>query len=401
MKIAVIRETKNPPDKRVALPPEQCAELKRKYPSLEIVVQPDSGRSFADTEYLEKGIPLKEDVSDCDILIGVKEVEIESLIPGKTYLFFSHTAKKQAHNRKLLQAALEKNIRLIDYEYLTREDNSRVVAFGRWAGIVGAYNGLLQYGKRSGKFDLKAAWQCKDLDELFEEIRKVRTSGINFLITGGGRVAGGAVEILKGTQIKEVSPEQYLNETFNESVFSRIDPWHYVRHKDGKDFDLNHFFNFPMEYENSFQPYTDRTDLLIACHYWDPRSPVLMTPEDMRRKDFRISIIADVSCDINGPIPSTLRASSIKEPVYGYNPHTEKEVDPYEQDSITVMAVDNLPGELPRNASSDFGDKLVKEVFPCLSGKKKGDMTAKATITINGELGQYFTYLSDFARGVE
>jgi alanine dehydrogenase len=401
MKIGILKETKNPPDKRVPLTPDQCKRIVLKYPDIEIFVQPDGYRSITNEEYKAAGIPLKEDLSDCDVLMGVKEVSIETLIPEKTYLFFSHTAKKQPYNRKLLQEILKKKITLIDYEYLTSEENARLVAFGRWAGVVGAYNGLRAYGKRYQRFDLKPAWKCRDKKELFTELNKVKAGKIKILITGGGRVAQGAMETLNAAGLKKVIHNDFLSKEFNDAVFAKIDPWNYVKRLDGQAFDLLHFFNFPEEYETTFLPYTKVSDLYIACHFWDPRSPVFMTKEDMRSPDFKIKIIADVSCDVGGPIPSTLRASTIESPFYGYDPHTESESEAFLHKNITVMAVDNLPGELPRDASRDFGERLTEEVMPYLIGAKEGRIIKKASITSNGYLTEDFLYLEDFVKGLE
>ncbi|MGC9344648.1 MAG: hypothetical protein ACP5E3_18220, partial [Bacteroidales bacterium] len=305
------------------------------------------------------------------------------------------------HNRKLLKSILDKKIRLIDYEYLTSDDNARVVAFGKWAGIVGAYNGLLGYGKRFHKFHLKPAWQCRDKAELFNELKKVKTGKLKIVITGGGRVAHGAMETLVAAGIKKVNPEEFLKKEYSEAVFTQLDPWHYVKRIDEQEFELMHFFNFPEEYQTTFPPYTKAADMFIACHFWDPRSPVFMTKEDMKSEEFRIKIIADVSCDIEGPIPSTLRASSISEPFYGYDPINENESDPWLSKNITVMAVDNLPGELPRDASKDFGQKLLTEVIPYLLGAKKGQIIERATIAEEGKLTYKFNYLEDFIQGLE
>ena len=151
MKLALIREGKVPPDSRVPLTPEQCAYVLANHP-VEIVVEPSPIRCFADDEYREAGIALQNDLSDADVLLGVKEVPVEQLIPGKTYFFFSHTIKKQAYNRRLLQTILEKRIRLIDYEVLTDLNGRRLIAFGRFAGMVGAHNALYTFGRRSGLF---------------------------------------------------------------------------------------------------------------------------------------------------------------------------------------------------------------------------------------------------------
>jgi len=401
MKIGILRETKIPHDRRVPFTPAQIRQLNDRFGKLDVVVQPSEIRCFPDSAYHEAGIMLEDDLTTCDVLMGVKEVEIDTLIPGKTYMFFSHTAKKQPYNRKLLQEIAARKITLVDYEYLTDKNNIRLVAFGKWAGIVGAYNGLRAYGERYRQYLLKPAHQCFDLEEMKKEPDKVKLPAIKILITGGGRVAGGAMEILASLKLREVNPQEYLEQDFDEPVVCRIDPWYYVRRKDDVEFDLQHFFDHPDMYESTFKPYTKVTDMYIACHYWDPRSPVFMTTSDMREPDFRISIIADVSCDVNGPIPSTIHASTIEEPFYGYFPWTEKETTPFDLRGITVMAVDNLPGELPRDASEDFGKMLMNQVMPALLGEDDEEIIGRATIIKNGELTDRFKYLQGYLEGKE
>ncbi|MCK4750087.1 MAG: hypothetical protein KAT15_23690, partial [Bacteroidales bacterium] len=374
LKLGVVRETKNPPDRRVPLTPSHCRALLDRYPGLEILVQPSGYRCFSDEEYALEGITLAEDLSNCEVLMGVKEVTVDSLLGNKSYLFFSHTAKKQPYNRGLLQAIIRKGIRLIDYEYLTDMHQVRVVAFGRWAGVVGAYNGLRAFGLRYGTYDLKPASACRDLAELKRELGKVDLGKTRMAVTGGGRVAGGATEILDAAGISQVSPEVYLQQAFDHTIYTRLDPWHYTRRKDGSAFDFDHFVAHPQDYRNSFTPYAIRTDMFIACHFWDPKSPLMLTREDLQQGDNPISVIADISCDIKGPIPSTIRASTIAEPFYGFDPESGKETDPFRKDVITVMAVDNLPGELPRDASADFGAALMDHVVPELLGLKETGM---------------------------
>lgn len=401
MKLGIVRETKTPPDKRVPLTPDHCRQILDEFENVEIYVQPADMRAFSNEEYKNAGITLKEDLSDCEVLMGVKEVEISEMIPEKTYLFFSHTAKKQPYNRDLLRAVIEKKITLVDYEYLTSADDIRVVAFGRWAGVVGAYNGLKAYGQRLKSYNLKSAWECLDSSELFIELKKVIPDKLKIVITGGGRVAKGAEETLSAAGFRKVSPEEFLNQEFNEPIYTQLEPWDYVKRLDGQKFELLHFFNSPEAYQTIFLPYTRVADIYIPCHFWDPRSPLFMTKQDLKEKDFKIKVIADVSCDINGPLPSTIRASSIADPVYGYNPLSESEGDPYTSGNITVMAVDNLPGELPRDASEDFGNNLIQEVIPYLLGAKQGRIIERASITKNGGLTNYFTYLEDYLKGLE
>lgn len=297
-----------------------------------------------------------------------------------------------------MQEAVRRRIRLIDYEYLT-DGEARVVAFGRWAGIVGAYNGLRALGLRRGDFELKPAHRCFDLSQVREELVKISPGNTRIAVTGGGRVANGALEILSAAGIAEVSPEAFLGETHPHAVFTRLDPWHYTRRSDGADFDFGHFVEHPDRHENNLLPYAARTDLLMACHYWDPSSPVMLTREDLRSGAIPISVIADISCNIGQPIASTIRASTIADPFYGYDPATGKETRPFENGAITVMAVDNLPGELPRDASEDFGEALVRHVIPGLIGERDSGMLNRASITRDGRLTSAYAYLQDFLEG--
>ena len=289
---------------------------------------------------------------------------------------------------------------MIDYEYLTESNGNRVVAFGRWAGIVGAYKALRARGLRTDNFKLKPAHECHDMDELFAGLKKVKLKPVKILVTGEGRVAGGALETLANLNIRKVLPEEFLTENFDEPVICQVGPQDYVQHKEGRAFDFWHFMKYPGEYTSTFLPFTKVADIFIACHFWDPASPKFMTREDMQAPDFKMSVIADVSCDIDGPIPSTIRPSTIADPFYGYDPATGKEVNPFgKHRHVTVMAVDNLPGELPRNASSDFGSALIDKVYPSLFGEDTESMIERATITRQGKLTERFGYLKDFAEG--
>ncbi len=404
MKIGILRETKDPPDRRVPFSPAQLAEMASLYPDHEFLVQPSGIRCFKDLEYANAGVGLGEDLSECDVMFGVKEVEIDTLIEGKTYVFFSHTGKQQTYNRKLLKEIVARKIRLVDYEYLTDREDIRLVAFGHWAGIVGAYNGLRAWGERYRQYSLKPAHLCHDMEEMKAQMAAVKKAlpelpPVKILVTGGGRVAFGAMETLGEAGLETVPPGNFLEDEYDKPVVCRIDPWDYVRRTDGEPFELLHFFRHPEMYESTFKPYTKVTDLFIACHYWDPRSPVFMTPTDMREPDFHMRVIADVSCDIKDPIPSTIRASTIAEPFYGYDPLSEAETAPFELSSITVMAVDNLPGELPRDASVDFGSALMEKVVPALLGEDPDGIIRRAAITDGKGLTDHFSYLQDYLEG--
>jgi saccharopine dehydrogenase (NAD+, L-lysine-forming) len=396
-RIGIVKESKNPPDKRVPITPVQVDIIEELFPNVKVVVQDSKKRCFKDDEYEYLQIPLSKDVSDCDILLGVKEVMPDKLLANKTYMFFSHVGKKQPYNRNLLKTILNKNITLIDYEYLTRPNGSRIVAFGYWAGVVGAYNALRARGDSTNSFSLKPAYKCHDLDEMYAGLRKIALKPLKILITGGGRVASGALETLGALKIRTVTYKEYLNHNFDEPVVCQIEPMHYVKRKDGVPFEIQHFFANPEMYESAFKPYQKVTDIYISCHFWDPKSPKFIEKDDFKDPDFKISVIADVSCDINGPIASTIRASNIEEPYYDYNPQTGMEEPAFSKESnITVMAVDNLPGELPRNASRDFGRDLIKHVFPALFANDDDGIIERATIAKGGKLTPKFAYLQDY-----
>jgi alanine dehydrogenase len=400
--IGLIREGKTPPDKRVPLTPKKCVEAQATFSGLQVVAQSSPIRSYKDQEYRDLGIEVRDDVSDCDVLMGVKEVPIDQLIADKTYLFFSHTVKKQPANRKLLQAVLQKNITLIDYELLTNERGERIVAFGRYAGIVGAYNGLLTYGRKHGLYDLKPAYQCVDMDDMQEEFFKVKKlPPIKMAVTGSGRVAQGALEVLDRMGIRRVSVYDYLYLTFNEPVYTQLRSSDYNRRRDGRVWDTQNFHQEPQAYESTFDKFLPVTDLLIACAYWHPAAPLLFTEADTQWPDFRINTIADVTCDVDGSVPVTKRASTIADPAFDYNPATgELELAYSRPANITVMAVDNLPCELPRNASRDFGRQLLDNVLPHLVGNDAEGVIARATIAKGGKLTERYKYLADYVAGL-
>jgi len=400
VKIGIIKEEKIPVDRRVPFTPFQAKELQNRFKDIHLKCQSSEIRCFTDEEYRQTQVDVVDSVEDCDILFGVKEVPIESLIPNKTYFFFSHTIKEQPYNRELLRAILEKQIRLIDYEVLTNKSGQRIVAFGRYAGIVGAYNGILTYGKRYNLFKLRPAHECFDLEDLKSEFDKVKLPFIKIAITGGGRVAKGAMEVLNGMGIRRVSPAEYLNNVFKEPVYVQLNTRDYNKTRDESQFSRKEFYQAPENYENDFLKYANCSDILIASAYWDPRAPVLFTKNDILDPAFKIKVIADITCDIEGSIPSTKKPSTIEDPIYDYDPTEDEVVAPLsDEGNITVMAVDNLPCELPRNASEDFGYELLNNVLPHLLGDDSEDIIKGATITENGKLTEAYHYLQDYVKG--
>lgn len=399
-KIGIIKEGKVPIDRRVPLTPAQAREVMDAMENVEVICQSSDIRCFDDEEYRKNGIEVVDDISNCDILMGVKEVPIEKLIPNKTYFFFSHTIKEQPYNRNLLRAILDRKIRLIDYETLTDKNGKRIVAFGRYAGIVGAYNGILTYGKRYNLYDVRPAHKCFDLEDLRTELKKVSLPNIKIVITGGGRVSRGAMEVLNGIGIRRVSPYEYINNIFDEPVYTQLNSRDYNKPKDGSEFSREEFYDAPENFESDFLKYAHTSDLLIACAFWDPRAPMLFKKEDITHPAFKIKVIADITCDIEGSIPSTKRPSTIDDPIYDYNPEDYKIEPPLSDEAnITVMAVDNLPCELPRDASEDFGRELVDNVIPHLLGDDNDGIIKRATIAKNGHLTEDYSYLQDYVSG--
>ena len=400
MKIGIIKEGKTPPDKRVPLSPTQCQEIKQKYPQIDLVVQKSNIRKFKDDDYANAGIDLVDEVTDCDVLLGVKEVPIEDLIANKKYFFFSHTFKKQPYNRDLLQAIIEKNIQLIDWETITNSNGQRLIAFGRFAGIVGCFNGLLGYGLKTKRYKLKSAHLCEDRKEMEGELSMLDLpKNFKLIITGGGRVAGGAIEVLEKTNIKRVSPEDFLSTNFGEPVYTQLDVEDYVKRDDGAFFDIPAFFKNPSGHSSNFMRYAAAADVYVACHYWDNRSPFIFSRGDVKNPDWNISLVADVSCDIDGPVATTLRPSTIANPFYGYDAQSEEEVDFYKEDCIGVMAVDNLPCELPKDASVSFGEMFIAHVLEPLLGNDPEDIIYRASETKDGKLTPHFAYLQDYLEG--
>ncbi len=400
IKIGIIKEGKVPPDKRVPFTPLQTEEIQQRFPNVKVICETSDIRCFKDSEYQEADTEVKADVSDCDILMGIKEVPLEKLVPEKTYLFFSHTIKKQPYNRKLILEILKRRIRMIDYEVLKDWHGNRLVAFGRYAGIVGAYNGLWTYGKRTGQFSLRRAFECFDVNDLKLELRKVKLPPLKIILTGAGRVGRGSMETLDTAGIRKVSPYDFLTKTFSEPVYVQLSSADYHSRKAGGHFNREEFHQHPENYESFFKSYTRVADILMAGAYWNPKAPVLFTRQDMMEEDFKIRIIADITCDIDGSIPSTKKATTIVDPLYDYDPSTDSVKPALSGEKyVTVMAIDNLPCELPRSASEEFGRDLIDRVLPLLIGEDKEEVIERATIARDGKLTKHFEYLTDYVNG--
>lgn len=396
MKIGIIKECKTPSDKRVVFTPSKCLAAKKLYPEVEFLIQSSDVRCYSDKEYSDLGFSVVDDVSSADVLIGVKEVPIDKLIANKKYFFFSHTIKKQPYNKNLLLSILHNNIELFDHETIVDKNNNRLIGFGYYAGVVGAYNAFRALGLKNDSFILPKASELKDRKELNAELLKISIPDMKIVLTGKGRVGSGAKEILDFLQIKEVSISDYLNKSFEEAVYIQIDVLNYNNRIDNQTLDRFDFYKNPSEYKSTFNKFSSTSDMFIAGHYYDKNAPNLITLEDVNLDDFKIKLIADISCDINGPIVCTIRSSTIKDPIYGYDPISNKEVDYNQAGAITVMAVDNLPCELPRDASESFGEMFITDVLPSFFNDDKDGVLQRSKMTSKGELTDKFSYLSDF-----
>jgi alanine dehydrogenase len=399
IKLGIIREGKVPPDKRVPLTPKQCKQVEQLFPQVKVVVQTSPVRAFTDKQYSDEGVEIVSDLSDCDIIMGVKEVNKSDLIPNKKFLFFSHTIKKQPYNRDLLRAILDKNIQLIDYEVLKNSDNKRIIGFGRYAGIVGAYNGFRTFGLKNRLYDLKQACACADRVEMENELKKViLPADTRIVLTGFGRVGNGAREIMKLVPITEVKPAEFLAQQFDHPVFTHLEVNDYFERMDGTPFDKKTFYEAPELFQSAFQAYAEHANMYIACHYWSNKSPFILTNEHL--KTSKLSVVADVSCDIAGPIACTIRPSKIADPIFGYSIATGEEADWMNEGVVAVMAVDNLPCELPLDASEDFGNELIAQVFPALFGEDPTGIIERGSETdLFGKLTPNFAYLQDYVNG--
>lgn len=400
IKIGLIREGKVPPDKRVTFTPLQAEEIEQRFPHVKVICEPSEVRAYKESEYSALGVAVG-DVRDCDILMGIKEVPIKNLIAGKTYLFFSHTMKKQPYNRGLIQEVLKRKIRLIDYEALKDTQGNRLVAFGRFAGIVGAYNGLWVYGNRYKKYSLRRAFECFDINDLKLELRKVKLPAIKIILTGAGRVAKGAMETLDTAGIRKVNSTEFLTQDFKQPVYVQLSSNDYHTRTEGKHFSREEFHRNPELYTSDFAKFTKVADILMAGAYWNPKAPKLFTHQDMLHPDFRIKIVADITCDIDGSVPTTKKPSSISDPLYDYDPATDTTHAPLSNERfITVMAVDNLPCELPRSASEEFGRDMIDRILrPLLIDDSEG-IIDRATIAKDGALTRHFSYLQDYVNRI-
>ena len=399
--IGIIRESRND-ENRTPLVPEHIKKYKESNPNINFIIQPSNSRCFSDEEYELCGAKINENLNECSIIFGVKEIDPNILINNRTYLFFSHTFKinKQQkniekHKKDLLLSILNKKITLIDYENIRGKNGTRCLGFGRFAGIVGCYNTLNLLLKVLGKQSLASAYKINDYERLVLNLKNLYFPKTKILVTGDGRVAKGVIELLNLTNIKAVSKKDFLEKKFDQPIFCNLETKDYVTNNSSTNFNLEHFINNPQDYSSSALQYLKETDILISAHYWDPSSPKIFENEDLKVLQ-NLKIVGDITCDINGSVPTTIRSTTIEEPNYWIERYTLKEIDE-NNDGIAVMAVDNLPSELPRDSSTEFSEGIINEVIPFLLKEDDGRIL-NGTITTDGSFLEKYNYLNDYIR---
>jgi alanine dehydrogenase len=399
MKFGIIKERKNPPDRRVVFSPNELAKLKQTYQDAIVEVESSDIRIFSDVQYKSLGITVTDDISNSDVLFGVKEVPVQNLIPNKAYFFFSHTIKKQPYNQKLLKAILEKNIDLYDHETIVDDQNRRLIGFGKYAGMVGVYNGIRAFGIKFELFKLPKAETLEGKDALIMHLKRINLPALKFVLTGTGKVGSGAKEILDAIKIKEITVENYLTKNYSQPVYVQLDVLEYNKRIDGEVLDFKDFTEHPEAYVSDFEKFTKVSDIYFAGHFYGTGAPMILTREMLNASDCKLKVVADISCDVKGPIACTLRSSTIEEPIYGYFPLEDREVEFFHPAAVVVMAVDNLPCEIPKDASEGFGEQFMEYVIPAFFNDDKDGILQRAKITENGKLTERFSYLQDYVDG--
>ena len=399
--IGIVRESRND-ENRTPLVPEHIKKYKESNPNINFIIQPSNSRCFSDEEYELCGAKINENLNECSIIFGVKEIDPNILINNRTYLFFSHTFKinKQQkniekHKKDLLLSILNKKITLIDYENIRGKNGTRCLGFGRFAGIVGCYNTLNLLLRVIGKQSLASAYKIDDYERLVLNLKNLYFPKTKILVTGDGRVAKGVIELLNLTNIKAVSKKDFLEKKFDQPIFCNLETKDYVTNNSSTNFNLEHFIDNPQDYSSSALQYIKETNILISAHYWDPSSPKIFENEDLKVLQ-NLKIVGDITCDINGSVPTTIRSTTIEEPNYWIERYTLKEIDE-NNDGIAVMAVDNLPSELPRDSSTEFSEGIINEVLPFLLKEDDGRIL-NGTITTDGSFLEKYNYLNDYIR---
>ncbi|NQT62043.1 MAG: hypothetical protein HQ556_03705 [Candidatus Marinimicrobia bacterium] len=386
VKIGIIAEHK-PGEGRIPLTPVQITQLHQENPDLTISVMPSKQRIFLDDEFRSSDIRMPQDLADANLVMAVKEIDVKDIRGNQTYLYFSHTIKGQDYNMPMLQHILDTGATLLDYELIRDENNRRLVFFGRHAGLAGMVNTLWSYGQRlkalgtdSPFLQIKQAQDYANLEEINLSLQILGSEISRWLadkpaivigLTGYGNVSGGAQEILANLPMHEMSAEELLAADLDalhgqliKVVFKEKDMFEPL--DSNTEFELQDYFNHPEKYQAKFQPYLKKMHMLVNCIYWDTPYPRLVTLEDIKAhyaSDKTLMVVGDITCDIDGAIQFNTGATLSPDPVYIHDINTGKKIMGFKGEGPVVMAVDNLPTELPREASAAFGEALIPFVF--------------------------------------
>ncbi len=390
--IGIRHEDKYEMERRTPVTPHHTAKLIREE-GLEVIAETSPKRIFTDKEYIEAGAQVEKALKACPVIFGVKEIPENAFEQDKTYVFFSHVIKGQSYNMPMLQKMMDLGCNLIDYECIVDDQNKRLIFFGKYAGLAGMINSLWSLGQRLKEYGheenaflgIKQAQHYHSLQEAKAAVSKVgrqiaekgipeELQPLTIGFTGYGNVSIGAQEIANLLPSKEITPAQLL-ELKNRSmlpgniiykvIFKEED---ISRHKEEKPFDLQSYYNSPQDFENNFEQYLPHLTVLMNCMYWDSRYPRIVTKEYLRKlysaAKPKLTVIGDITCDPDGSIECTHKGTAIEDPVFVYDPETDKPTMGFKGHGILVMAVDILPSELPMDASMAFADALYPFIKP-------------------------------------
>jgi alanine dehydrogenase len=432
-RIGIRHEDKYRMERRTPIVPSLVRKLVEKE-KIGVSVQTSPKRVFTDLEYHEAGAQVKDNLNDCGVIFGVKEIPEEAFEKGKTYVFFSHVIKGQPYNMPMLKRMMEMDCNLIDYERIVDEQDKRLIFFGRFAGLAGMIDSLWSMGQRLREYGqdenpflpIRQSCEYASLEEAKREIsavgKRIAEKGLpNELLpltigfTGYGNVSAGAQEIAHLLPLREISPEQLLTlkgsknqpaniiykVVFREEHLSRpIAP--------DAEFELQDYYGHPEKYESDFEKYIPHLSILMNCMYWDTRYPRIVTKEYVRelfRKGRpRLTVIGDVTCDPDGSVEITHKGTPIEDPVFVYNPETGKPSSGFSGHGLLVMAVDILPSELPRDSSMAFSNALSAFVKPIAEADFSQDLKSldlpnplkKALILHKGKLTPDYEYIRQY-----
>ncbi|MEW5760676.1 MAG: bifunctional lysine ketoglutarate reductase /saccharopine dehydrogenase family protein [Candidatus Thermoplasmatota archaeon] len=429
--IGIRKEDKNKWERRAPLIPEHIKELIHKH-SIKVIVQSSKIRIFSNEEYTKAGCMVQEELSSCPIIFAIKEIPSELIQPEKTYVFFSHTTKGQKHNMPMLKKLLEQKCNLIDYEKIVNETGMRLIFFGKHAGYAGMIDTLWALGQRLNWEGIKNPFSNIQQTIFYESLsqakealvkvgERIRTGGIDRALVplvcgfaGYGNVSKGAQEILDILPTKEISPEE-LSNIYNKPSGSHIykvvfKEEHMVEPISAeKPFQLKDYYENPERYKSKFHNYIPHLTILMNCIYWDSRYPRFVTKEYLKKlysapEKPRLRVIGDISCDINGAVECTLRATDPEKPIFVYNPFEDSAKLGYEGNGVVVLAVDNLPCELPIESSKDFSEVLKNFIPDIVNADFSGDFDncnlpkpiKNAVIVYHGELTPNYRYMEKF-----